>query len=110
MRTQRWKELNREKHGKIGTRRKKAGFKNILKRDLSKNKSKKKKKPRKSLKKGFRLLRTLSKYMKTSKLPPLSKPQRKKHVSWSKNYMKTYFSTIIFSGQCRNTPDGCIRG
>lgn len=43
MRTQRWKELNREKHGKIGTRRKKAGFKNILKRDLSKNKSKKKK-------------------------------------------------------------------
>lgn len=42
MRTQRWKELNREKHGKIGTRRKKAGFKNILKRDLSKNKSKKK--------------------------------------------------------------------
>lgn len=43
----------------------------------------------------YRIYWTLSKVMKATKLPPLSKHQKKKGISWAKNYAKTNSSIGI---------------
>lgn len=47
--------------------------------------------------KRCRILRTLAKDMKATKVTPLSKNHKEKCIRWSKK-MKTDFSTVIFSG------------
>ena len=104
---------------KIRTR-KKTGFKNVTKKDLSKMRSVISKKSGLTSKKIFeevgvsnvnrekrcRILRTLTKDMKVNKLPHLSKHHKEKRVIWAKKYMKTDFSTVMFSDECRATVDG----
>lgn len=55
--------------------------------------------------KRCRILRTLAKDMKATKVTPLSKNHKEKCIRWSKK-MKTDFSTVIFSDKYRATLDG----
>lgn len=51
--------------------------------------------------------KTLTEDMKTTKLSPLSKHQRAKHVSCAKKYMKFVFRTVTFSDEYITTLDKC---
>ena len=57
-------------------------------------------------KKRCRILRKLAKDMKTTRLLSLDKHHKEKHVNWEKKYMKTDFSAVIFSDECRATLNG----
>ena len=53
-----------------------------------------------------RVLRKVAKVKKATKRPPLTQKHREKRVEWAKKYMKTDFSKVIFTDECRATLDG----
>lgn len=57
-------------------------------------------------KKISRILRTLSKDIKATKIPLLSKDDKGTHVSQVKQYMETKFSIVIFKDECRAISGG----
>ena len=60
-----------------------------------------------------RVLKTVAACKSSVKIPPLSTENKKKRLDWAKHYMKTDFSNVIFSDECRATldgPDGFSRG
>jgi len=60
-----------------------------------------------------RVLRKIGCIAKAKKIPPLSKENITKRLNWARNNMKTNFSDVIFTDECRATldgPDGFARG
>lgn len=53
-----------------------------------------------------RALRNIASVRKPTILPPLKKSHKEKRLAWAKKYMKTDFSTVLFTDECRATLDG----
>ena len=60
-----------------------------------------------------RVMKSIAKVKKASIKPPLNKKHKEKRMNWAKKYLKTDFSKVIFTDECRATldgPDGWARG
>jgi len=60
-----------------------------------------------------RTLRQLGKVKKSKTRPPLNQKHKDKRIAWSKKYMKTDFSKVLWTDEMRATldgPDGWARG
>lgn len=53
-----------------------------------------------------RILQKVASVKKSKARPPLSKINKEKRVKWASDYMKTDFSNVIFSDECRASLDG----
>ena len=53
-----------------------------------------------------RVMRMVGAVKKALKAPPLNARHKEKRLNWAKNYLKTDFSKVIFTDECRATIDG----